>query len=177
MSDSFLDKSKNILFSYWLTLILFFLLGTGAAVATFIENDYGTSTARMLVYNHTWYEVVMTLSIINMLGIIYLRKMWKNMGRFLFHFSFVVMLIGAAMTRYVGFEGIMQIREGETTNKMISLEPYLQVSILHNNKNYYQEYQFDMSAIDISNDFSYTIPLGDKDLQVDYDSYTYAKKR
>jgi cytochrome c-type biogenesis protein CcsB len=176
MGDSFLDKSKNILFSYWLTLILFFLLGTGAAVATFIENDYGTSTARMLVYNHTWYEVVMTLSIINMLGIIYLRKMWKNMGRFLFHFSFVVMLIGAAMTRYVGFEGIMQIREGETTNKMISLEPYLQVSILHNNKNYYQEYQFDMSAIDISNDFSYTIPLGDKDLQVDYDSYTYAKK-
>ena len=59
-------------------LLMFTLLAVGAAVGTFIENDYGTSTARVLVYNHLWYEIVLTLSIINLSGIIYRRKMYKK---------------------------------------------------------------------------------------------------
>ena len=120
---------KNILFSFKTTLVLLALLGAGAGVATFIENDFGTSSARVLVYNNIWYEIVMILTTINLIGIIYKFKMWKNMPRFLFHFSFVVILIGAIITRYVGYEGIMQIPQGVTTNQMISLEPYLQVTI------------------------------------------------
>ena len=172
-----MKKFTDILFSYWLMLILFFLLGAGAAVATFVENDFGTSTARVLVYNHIWYEAVMVLSIINLCGIIYKHKMWKSSpAKFIFHFSFVVMLIGAALTRYVGFEGIMHIREGETQSKMISLEPYLQVEIIHNGKAYYQEYQFDLSAIEFANGFNYNIPFEGKNLNIAYDKYTFAKK-
>ena len=55
--------------------------------------------------------------------------MWKNKARFVFHAAFVVILIGAGVTRYFGYEGIMQIPEGQTENKMLSLEPYLQVTI------------------------------------------------
>ena len=53
---------------------------------------------------------------------------------FIFHSSFVIILIGAGVTRYVGYEGIMQIPEGQTENRMLSLEPYLQVTIKDGDK-------------------------------------------
>ncbi|MEA3513250.1 MAG: cytochrome c biogenesis protein CcsA [Campylobacterota bacterium] len=168
-------KITNILFSTWLMLLLLSLLGLGAAVATFIENDFGTSTARVLVYNNLWYEIVMTLSIINLIGIIYNRKMWRQKAKFIFHISFVVMLIGAALTRYIGYEGIMQIQEGQTQSEMVSLEPYLQVTIVENGKKYYAEFQKEFSAIG-SNHFNYDIEFGDKMLNVSLDKFTFAKK-
>ena len=154
MKPTTLQKTSNILFSYWMMLLLFILLGGGAAVATFIENDYGISTARVLVYNHLWYEIVMTLSIINLLGIIVNRKMWKNKAKFIFHIAFVVMLIGSGLTRYVGYEGVMHIKEGQTQSDMISLEPYIQVTIDDNGKIYKNEFQKEFSAIG-NNSFNY----------------------
>ena len=174
MKPNIVKKVSDILFSYWTMLVLFILLAGGAAVATFIENDYGSSTARIVVYNHLWYEAVLTLSIVNLIGIIINRKMWKNKARFIFHFSFIVMLIGASMTRYIGYEGVMHIREGKTENRMISLEPYMQVTIHHNGKEYYKEYQFDLSAL--GNDFNYNIEFEDKVLNLKYNDYTYTKK-
>ncbi|MEA3288884.1 MAG: cytochrome c biogenesis protein CcsA [Campylobacterota bacterium] len=174
MKPSFLKQSADILFSYKLMLILFFILGAGAAVATFIENDYGTSTARVLVYSHIWYEAVMILSIVNLLGIIYIRKMWRSKAKFIFHFSFVVMLLGAGLTRYAGFEGIIHIREGDTQNEMISLEPYFQVTIEQNGKTYYKEFQKEFGAIG-DNSFEYNIPFDNKILIFAMDSYKFAK--
>ena len=175
MKQTLSKKLANILFSYWTMLILFVLLGGGAAVATFIENDYGTSTARVLVYNHLWYEMVMTLSIINLSGIIVKRKMWRNKARFIFHFSFVVMLIGASMTRYIGYEGVMHIREGQTQSDMISLEPYIIVTIESQGKTYRAEFQKEFSAIG-DNSFNYNIGFGNKTLNLSLDKYTFAKK-
>ena len=176
MKPNLVTKVQDILFSYWTMLVLFFFLGAGAAVGTFIENDYGTSTARVLIYNHLWYEVVMTLSIVNLLGIIIKRKMWKSStAKFIFHISFVVMLIGAALTRYVGYEGIMHIKEGQTQNQMVSLEPYFQVSIEHKGKTAYKEFSQEFAAIG-DNSFSYDVPFDGKVLNISMDSYKFAKK-
>jgi len=168
-------KILGMMFSYWTMLILFVLLGVGAAVATFIENDFGTSTARVLVYNNIWYETVMVLACINLLSVIYKRKMWKQKAKFIFHIAFVVILIGAGLTRYFGYEGIMHIKEGQTQNKMSSLEPYLQITINDNGKIYYTEFQKEFSAIG-SNYFNYDIAFGKKNLNVHLDSYKFAKK-
>ena len=170
-----IKKITDILFSTKLLILLFVLLGAGAAIATFIENDYGTSTARVLVYNHLWYEIVLTLSIVNLIGIMYNRKMWRQKAKFIFHLSFVVMLIGAAMTRYVGYEGIMHIKEGQTQSDMISLEPYFQVTIDHNGKKYYAEFQKEFSAIG-DNRFNYDVEFDNKNLNLSLDKYTFAKK-
>ena len=175
MQQTLLKKTTNILFSYWTMLFLFILLGVGAAVATFIENDYGTSTARVLVYNHLWYEMVLTLSIINLSGIIISRKMWRTKARFVFHISFVIMLIGASMTRYVGFEGVMHIKEGQTQSDMLSLEPYIQVTIEYDDKRYYSEFQKEFGAIG-NNDFSYDIEFANKNLHLNLDKYSFSKK-
>jgi len=170
-------KILNVLFSFKTTLILLAILAIGAGVATFIENDFGTSTARVLVYNNIWYETALVLTTVNLAGIIYKFKMWKNTPRFLFHSAFVVILIGAGVTRYVGYEGVMQIKEGSTENRMISLEPYLQVTIKEDGKTYFKEYQMEFATLMKSiNEFSHTITYNDKNVVVDYKNYMLATK-
>ncbi|OCL99383.1 Cytochrome c biogenesis protein CcsA [Aliarcobacter thereius] len=169
---------KKILFSLKTTVILLSILAISAGVATFIENDFGTTSALFLVYNSFWYEALLVLTTINLISVIYKFKMWKNTARFLFHSSFVVILIGAGITRYVGYEGIVQIPEGVTTNEMISLEPYLQVTVEKDNNIIAQEmYQEDFTSLFKSlNNFNHKIKVEDKVLEVSYLDFMFAKK-
>ena len=171
-------KLLNFLFSFKATLLLLAILAIGAGVATFIENDFGTSSARVLVYNNTWYEIILVLTTINLCGIIYKFKMWNNLPRFLFHFSFVVILLGAIITRYVGYEGIMQIPQGTTTNQMISLEPYLQVTVKEGEKVVaYKEWQNEFtSLLPELNNFSYKVDFDNNNLIIDYKRFQFEKK-
>ncbi|MGJ0358763.1 cytochrome c biogenesis protein CcsA [Aliarcobacter cryaerophilus] len=171
-------KLLNFLFSFKATLLLLAILAIGAGVATFIENDFGTSSARVLVYNNTWYEIILVLTTINLCGIIYKFKMWNNLPRFLFHFSFVVILLGAIITRYVGYEGIMQIPQGTTTNQMISLEPYLQVTVKEGEKVVaYKEWQNEFtSLLPELNNFSYKVDFDNNNLSIDYKRFQFEKK-
>ncbi len=170
-------KSLSILFSFRTTLVLLAILAFGAGYATFVENDFGTSSARVLVYNNIWYETILVLATINMIGIIFQYKMWKNKARFIFHTAFVVILIGAAITRYIGYEGIIQIKEGQTQNKMISLEPYLQITVHDKDKTYYKEYQKEFTTLFSGlNYFNHDIRFGDKSIDIKYKNYFVAKK-
>ena len=47
----------------------------------------------------------------------------------LLHLSFLLILLGAFITRYIGYEGVMPIREGVTENKMLSEKTYLTVYV------------------------------------------------
>jgi len=191
-----LKKISQLFFSLKTTLILLAILAIGAGVATFIENDYGTSTARVLVYNNIWYEVALVLTTINLIGIIFKFKMWKHIPRLIFHSAFVVILIGAAITRYVGYEGIVHIREGDTTNKMLSSDPYLQIKIQQKDATFYKEYPIEFAAASlrkgmqkeeystsfveklgqIHNNFEHNIKFSDKTLNVKYVDYLVSKK-
>ena len=166
---------QKILFSYWTTILLLSILAIGAGVATFIENDFGSSTSRILIYNHFWYEAILTLTVVNLMGIIAKTKMIQSKAKFIFHFSFVVMLIGAGMTRYFGYEGIMSIREGETTNEMISLEPFIHVTTYENNTSKTTYFEKDFAAFGNS-DFEYSVPVGNDKVVVSYAKYELAKK-
>jgi len=175
-----LSKLSKLLFSYWTTFTLLTILAVGAAVATFIENDYGSSTSRILVYSAFWYELVLTLTIINMIGIMSKTKMFKHKAKIIFHGSFVFILIGAALTRYEGYEGIMHINEGESTNKMISLEPYIQVTINDNGKITTQNFLKDFAATDgavsdMKNNFNYSVDFGDKTFDLNFLHYKFVK--
>lgn len=170
-------KITNVLFNFKTTIILLAMLAIGAGCATFIENDFGTSSARVLVYNNIWYETTLTLTMVNLIGMMIKFKMWKSKPKFIFHSAFVVILIGAAITRYVGYEGIMQIKEGSTENKMLSLEPYLQVTIKDGDKVYYQDYEKEFTSLYPQiNNFSHKIEFGGKTLEVDYKDYMFVQK-
>ncbi|MFZ0472411.1 MAG: cytochrome c biogenesis protein ResB, partial [Bacteroidales bacterium] len=98
--------------------ILFILLAAAMAAATFIENDFGADTARSMVYNTRWFELLFLLLVINLSGQIIKYKLYRKekITVMIFHLAFIVMVIGAAITRYTGFDGMMHIREGEATS-------------------------------------------------------------
>ena len=168
---------SNLLFSFRTTLILLAILAIGAGCATFIENDFGTSSARVLVYNNLWYEIILILTTVNLTGIIFKYKMWRNKARFIFHSSFVIILLGAGITRYAGYEGIMEIPEGQIQNKMLSQEPYLQITIKDGNNIYYQEYQKEFTSLfpEINN-FSHKVKVEDKVIAINYKDHKFVKK-
>ena len=111
-------------------VIMMLLFAAAIGYATFIENDYGTMTAKAEVFNALWFEVLMGLLAINLMINMYKFKMFsiKKAPIFIFHLSFLIILLGAAITRYAGYEGTMHIREGEVATTMISMENYFNVS-------------------------------------------------
>jgi cytochrome c-type biogenesis protein CcsB len=129
-----MKKIFDIFYSTRLTAVLFIVYSIAMGAATFIENDYGTQTAKALVYNAWWFEAIMVFFIINFFGNIFryrlLRK--EKWPVLLFHVSFLLILIGAGITRYVGYEGLMLINEGETTNKFLSETTYLNYVVDNN---------------------------------------------
>jgi len=109
------------------TLMSIFAFAIG--YATFIENDYGTVTAKAEIYNALWFEILLGLLTFNLILNIYRFKMFslKKAPIFIFHVSFIIIIIGAAMTRYVGYEGSMHIREGSSASTMTSMDTYFSV--------------------------------------------------
>jgi len=128
----------RFIFSSPMTIILLSLLALVLAFATFIEEKYDTQTAKQLVYQAKWFEFIFLLLILNLFGHIkqynlLSRKKWAGL---LFHSAFIIIIIGAGVTRYFGFEGTMPIREGQTSNIIYSSDPYLQVSIQDKSKKF-----------------------------------------
>ncbi|MDG1038889.1 MAG: cytochrome c biogenesis protein CcsA [Polaribacter sp.] len=126
-----MKKIINILYSTRLTAFLFIVFSTTMGVATFIENDFGTQTSKALVYNAWWFELIMAFFIINFFGNIFRYKLLRKekWAVLMFHLSFLFILIGAGVTRYIGYEGIMLISEGETTSEFLSETTYLNVTV------------------------------------------------
>lgn len=113
-------------------VVLLFLFGAIIGVATFIENDYGTQTARALIYNAQWFEFFLLYFIVTLVYNIIKSKSWKT-GKwsvFIFHIAFLIIAIGAVTTRYIGYEGVMQIREGAHSSTMVSDVKVLQLDVV-----------------------------------------------
>ena len=111
-----------------MAVLMLFLFGVLVGAATFIENDYGTQTAQALIYKAKWFELFLAYFIAILIYQIIKYKSYKSkFSVFLFHFSFIVIALGALVTRYIGYEGMMHIREGATSSSMVSAEKVLQV--------------------------------------------------
>ncbi|WP_185869648.1 cytochrome c biogenesis protein CcsA [Blattabacterium cuenoti] len=133
---------KKILFSTRITSFLFLLIALSMGIATFIEQKYSTDIAKLFIYESTWFEIIMLLFIINLLGNIFKYKLWNKIPLFIFHFSFVLIFIGGILSRYYSFEGMISLREGETNRKIISKKNYIKLKIVKGNytKFYHKPY-------------------------------------
>lgn len=118
-----------------LFLLAFF---TSIAWATIVENDYGTPVAQKLIYKAWWFEGILWYLTLTLLFNIYRYKLlqWKKIGSLTFHLAFIVIIIGAWVTRTQGFEGAMIIREGGSSNLIISSDTYLQIKVHDEEKQY-----------------------------------------
>ena len=126
-----MKKIIDLIFSSKITVLLLLILAIGMGSATFIEEKYDTETARHLVYNAKWFEFLLLLLALNFIGSIRKYNLFSKQkaAAFLFHTAFIVIIIGAAVTRYTGFNGTMHIRKGESANSMYSSELYLRVMV------------------------------------------------
>jgi cytochrome c-type biogenesis protein CcsB len=111
--------------------VLFIVFALAMAVGTFVENSYTTATAREWIYNAWWFEAIMVVFAINFLGNIKRYRLWskEKASTLIIHLSFLLIIIGAGITRYIGYEGVMPIREGEVSNVMLTEKTYLSTMI------------------------------------------------
>ncbi|MEE8341594.1 MAG: cytochrome c biogenesis protein CcsA [Candidatus Neomarinimicrobiota bacterium] len=121
----------SLLINFRLTIFLLASFAIACAVATFIENDFGTAAAKHLIYNAKWFEMIIFLLALNGIGNIVKYKMYKKgkLPLLIFHLAFIIIIIGSAITRYFSFEGTMHIREGNRSNYIVSGNTYLQFRV------------------------------------------------
>ena len=126
-----MKKLQNILISTRTMAVLLLVYAAAMGYATFLENDYGTPTAKALIYEAKWFEFVMLLLILNFIGNISRYRLWRRekWPVLVFHLSFILIFIGGAITRYISYEGIMHIREGETSNSVITDKNFFKIQI------------------------------------------------
>ncbi len=112
-------------------LFLLVIFAVSIATATFIENDFGNDAARKLIYNAKWFELMLLLGVVNIIAVIFKHELYKRnkLSLLMFHIAFVIILFGAGVTRYFGGEGMIYIREGNTTNVWKTTGTYLQVMV------------------------------------------------
>lgn len=122
---------KEIFFSTRLMAVLFLVFATAMAFGTFIETWYSTETARIWIYNAWWFEVIMAFFVINFIGNIFKYRLlqWKKWPVLVLHLSWILIIIGAFITRYISYEGMMPIREGSTEKVFYSDKTYLKAYV------------------------------------------------
>ncbi len=109
--------------------VLMIMMIVVLALATFVESAYGTQVAWALVYGTHWFEMLFFLVALNLVGVLFRQKLFhrKKIIVFLFHIAFILILAGAAITRFISFEGNMHIRENDLSNSMLSDNAFLDV--------------------------------------------------
>ena len=151
---------------------MMFIFAVSIGVATFIENDYGSQTAWALVYTAKWFEILLVLLSLNLLYNIFKFRLFRKEKFFtgLFHLSFLIIIIGAAVTRYFGYEGTMHIREGSSSDTILSARNYLQLKVQKGDRYYLYEEPLYLSKLG-GNHWERTIDFGGEKLKIALKEY------
>lgn len=126
-----MDKIIAFFSSTRLMAVLFLVFAASMGIGTFIEDAYNTETARAIIYNARWFEAIMLLFVINFFGNIKRYQLHKKekWATLLLHLSFILIITGAFVTRYISYEGMMPIREGAAENIFYSDKPFLTIMV------------------------------------------------
>ncbi len=159
-----MEKFARLFFSMRMMALGMIVFLVSIAVGTFLESAYDIQTAKIIVYNALWFELLLVFLGLNLIANINRYKMWKRekVAMFTFHVSFLVILIGAGVTRYYSFEGLMLIRENAQTDFIYSSDPYLWIKINDGKLQYKQSEKMFMSEV-TSNSF---------DIDVDFPNHS-----
>jgi cytochrome c-type biogenesis protein CcsB len=123
-------KITDLIFSTRFTAFLFIVFAGAMIAGTFLDAGQDTSPTpytRNLIYNAWWFEAIFVFFIINFIGNVFKFRLYKKekWATFTLHLAFIFIILGAFITRYTGFEGMMAIREGATENTFLSQKTYV----------------------------------------------------
>lgn len=127
MWNKFLSLFSSMKFAALLLLIFAFVIG----YATFIENDFGSSSSKALIYNTWWFELILILLCAVLLLNIFKHNLFRKekLATLTFHLAFIVIIIGSGVTRYLGYEGMMIIGKGDAEEEFLSDGTFLQIHV------------------------------------------------
>jgi len=117
--------------------VLLIILAIASGAATLIESHYaglgnsqtGRAAAYDMVYDALWFNILLIVLFVNVL-LNLVRRLSRggySAGFLLVHVGILVILVGAGITRWYGFEGYLHIREGQANNVVSSAESYIRV--------------------------------------------------
>ncbi|MDH3710161.1 MAG: cytochrome c biogenesis protein ResB, partial [Cyclobacteriaceae bacterium] len=163
-----LRKIMNVFFSTSAAGLYIVIFAAAIGAATFVENDFGTSSAQKLIYKSWWFELILVLFGISLLANIRRFRMikQKKWATLTFHAAMIVILAGAGITRYFGSEGIMHIREGNTTNVFLSSETYLQFQAISNGQKFVFEEPVLFATLG-DNQWKRSYLIGDQEVKIE----------
>lgn len=176
-----IKKIFSILFSTRLMAILFLSFAIAMGAGTFIESKYNTDTAKIWIYNAWWFEAIMVFFMINFIGNIKRYQLLKKekWATLLLHLSFVFILLGAFVTRYISYEGMMPIREGAAENQVFSDKTFLTVFVDGEYKGEMKRRVFEkpllLSPV-TNNNFSISDKFADTEFKVEYKNFILGAK-
>ncbi|MFK7786462.1 MAG: cytochrome c biogenesis protein CcsA [Crocinitomicaceae bacterium] len=156
-----MDKFANQFFSMRMMAIAMIIFFVAIGGATLLESAYDTQTSKMYVYNATWFNLLLVYLSMNLIANIIRHRMvqTKKWGSLLFHVSFLVILIGAAITRFVSFEGVMLIPEGGTSDFLYSSQTHVSYRITDKKVQLTNDLPVYLSELDWWNGFDETETL------------------
>lgn len=162
-----MKKLINILFSISTAGFLLLVFALALAIATFVENSYGSEAARAIVYNSWWLEAILLILAINLVANVFRYKLYSKQKLTLgvFHLAFILILLGAGITRYFGYEGVMHIREGESSSTMVSQDIWFHLTAESVNEKKGVEQKFLASSMK-KNQISKSLKIGNRELSV-----------
>lgn len=176
-----MDKIISFLSSTRLMAFLFIVFALAMGIGTFIEDAYNTDTARIYIYNAKWFEAIMLVFVINFFGNmkryqLHKKEKWATL---LLHLSFILIITGAFVTRYISFEGMMPIREGAIENQFYSDRAYLTVLIDGEHQGAMRRKSFEkhllLSPV-ANNDFSMSDKFSDIPFEIEYKDFILGAK-
>lgn len=123
-------KSLELFGSYITMGVIMIVLAFAVGFATVVEKKFGVEASWGLVYGAWWFNFLWLLLSLNLLVALFTRSRFSRarVGVFLFHLAFLVIIVGAAITRFTGTAGVLHLREGIPMQSYVSEEPYLQVA-------------------------------------------------
>lgn len=95
---------KAIVFLYSVIVVVL-------AVATFVENSYGTRFVTENVYHTAWFCALWAALAVLSVVLFVVRGLWRRVPVALLHASFIVILIGALTTFLTSNKGMLHIRK------------------------------------------------------------------
>ena len=112
-----MKKIIEYFFSLEATIILLLIFAAVLIYATLgFPND---EQAWIYVYGSRWFELIIWLIGINLSGVMVRYKTYKKPSIFVIHVAILVILLGAAITRYFGYSGILHLRIGQTSSNFM----------------------------------------------------------
>ena len=71
-------KITNLLLSMQFMTFLLLLFAAVIGYATFIENDFGRSAAKALIFNKWWFELILLLLTVNLIANLFRFKLFRK---------------------------------------------------------------------------------------------------